>query len=194
MQSQHEDADEVGGETVTINGKVKWFNTVKGFGFVTPDDGAGDVFLHLSCLRDAGFEGAEEGAPITCEAQRRSKGLQATRVVTLGAGQPAAAARPPRPRMDDGMGRGRPPRAAPFGERRAISLEGVGSFQDATVKWFNPVKGYGFLSASEGGKDVFIHMEVLRRVGLAELQPGQAVRVKIGEGPKGPQVAEMEQG
>lgn len=192
MQSQNEDADGVGGETVTINGKVKWFNTVKGFGFVTPDDGAGDVFLHLSCLRDAGFEGAEEGTPITCEAQRRSKGLQATRVVALGAGQPAIVARPSRPRMDDGVGAGRPPRAAPFGERRVVSLEGVGSFQDATVKWFNPVKGYGFLSASEGGKDVFIHMEELRRVGLAELQPGQAVRVRIGEGPKGPQVAEME--
>ena len=60
------------------------------------------------------------------------------------------------------------------------------------MKWFNPTKGYGFLSSEEVGKDIFIHMEVLRRGGIADLQPGQAVRVRIGEGPKGPQVSEIQ--
>jgi len=179
MQSRYDSDAGDGGETVTVSGTVKWFNAVKGFGFVSPSDGAADVFLHLSCLRDAGYDTAEEGASIVCEATRRPKGMQAVRVIQMDAAPAGQSVkRPPRPAFGGG------------GERAAPLA--IGGFVDASVKWFNPIKGYGFLASNEVSQDIFVHIEVLRRVGVAELQPGQAVRVRIGDGPKGPQVAEIE--
>ena len=70
-------------EIVKISGKVKWFNAVKGFGFVSPDDNSGDVFLHLSCLRQAGYESIEEGSTLLLEVAKRPKGMQAVRVLSV---------------------------------------------------------------------------------------------------------------
>jgi CspA family cold shock protein len=202
-------------EIVKISGKVKWFNSVKGFGFVSPDDNSGDVFLHLSCLRQAGYESIEEGSTLLLEVAKRPKGMQAVRVLSVdtstaapsgagpGGGFGDRGPRPPRqPRFggdDRGFGGGdrfgdrgaRGGFGADRGGPRFPSVTAQGDFFEAKVKWFNAVKGYGFVSRGEGDQDIFVHMEVLRREGINELQPGQSVRVRVGQGPKGPQVAEI---
>lgn len=192
-------------EIVKISGKVKWFNAVKGFGFVSPDDNSGDVFLHLSCLRQAGYESIEEGSTLLLEVARRPKGMQAVRVLSVDTSTASPAARGPGG-MGGGLGGPRPPRPPRFGGDRGgfgggfgggdrgprfPSVTAQGDFFEAKVKWFNAVKGYGFVSRGDGQQDIFVHMEVLRREGINELQPGQSVRVRIGQGPKGPQVAEI---
>lgn len=193
-------------EIIQISGKVKWFNAVKGFGFVSPDDNSGDVFLHLSCLRQAGYESIEEGSTLLLEVARRPKGMQAVRVLSVDTSTAAPSARGPGG-MGGGMGSPRPPRPPRFGGDRGgfggggfgggdrgprfPSVTAQGDFFEAKVKWFNAVKGYGFVSRGDGQQDIFVHMEVLRREGINELQPGQSVRVRIGQGPKGPQVAEI---
>jgi len=158
-----------------IDGSVKWFNVVKGFGFVTPSDGSSDAFLHLSVLRDAGFSALQPGATVRCEVVARSKGLQVTRVLHVDESTAEA-----------------PPAAERSAAGPAQDLGPVGDFVEATVKWFNPDKGYGFVCQTDQERDVFVHMVTLRRSGIRELEAGQPVKVRVAEGPKGPQATEIE--
>jgi CspA family cold shock protein len=168
----------------TIRGTVKWFNPAKGFGFVTPEDGSGDVFMHLSSLRQSGFETVPDGVGIVCEAARRSKGVQVVRVVELATAQA--------PDLGD---RGEQQPCAKTLEERSKSrfppIVAEGDFEPATVKWFSVVKGYGFLTTGETDPDIFIHVAILRRHGVSDLMPGQSVMVRIGQGPKGPQATDI---
>jgi CspA family cold shock protein len=157
---------------VQISGRIKWFDAVKGYGFVKPANGAqGDVLLHQSCVRQSGFKLAQEGASVICEAVERSKGFQAVRVLELDNSTATA------PSDTVREARYSPPPEGPAFE--------------ATVKWFNRGKGYGFVSRDANSPDVFVHMETLRRSGIRELIPGQRVRVRAGDGPKGQLAAEI---
>ncbi|HVC54108.1 MAG TPA: cold-shock protein [Stellaceae bacterium] len=146
-----------------LEAKVKWFNPTKGFGFVTPDDGTQDAFLPMAILRRAGFDNIGEGASLTCEVSAGAKGPLVTNILTID----ASTAAPPR---GNGYDRREP--------RPSTTLEGA-------VKWFEPEKGYGFITPDGGGKDVFVHITALRRSGVDTLDPGQRVRMEVVDGRKG---------
>lgn len=164
--------DEANLDLVEVAGYIKWFDVSKGFGFIVPDDGTPDVLLHVTCLRRDGFQTAYEGARIVCEVAERSRGFQAFRVIS----------------MDESTAK-HTSQIEPSSSYTPV--EAVSGFLPATVKWFNRIKGYGFLVLQETGEDVFIHMETLRRYGIAELRPGQVMTLRYGHGAKGLMVAEI---
>lgn len=156
-----------------VTGQVKWFDLTKGYGFIKPASGVqGDVLLHQTCVRQSGFKAAYEGAQVVCEAIKGPRGLQARRLISLDNSTAAA-----------------PPSAAQRAARYVAEPKGLPF--DATVKWFNRGKGYGFVSRGGDTPDIFVHMETLRRYGIRELVQGQRVRVRTGDGPKGELAAEI---
>lgn len=157
---------------IEITGYIKWFDVSKGYGFIVPDNGMADVLLHVTCLRRDGFQTAYEGARVVCEALERPKGLQAFRVLS----------------MDDSSAV-HPAQMPPA--RTRVSVTPTSGLERAWVKWFNRLRGFGFLTRGEGTPDIFVHMETLRRYGLTELRPGQVVLVRYGDGPKGLMAAEV---
>lgn len=156
-----------------VVGQVKWFDLTKGYGFIKPTGGLqGDVLLHQTCVRQSGFKAAYEGAKVVCEAVQGPRGLQARRLISL-----------------DNSTAAPPPAAAQRAARYLAEPKGLAF--DATVKWFNRGKGYGFISRGPDTPDIFVHMETLRRYGIRELIQGQRVRVRAGDGPKGELAAEI---
>ena len=161
-------------EMEPITGRVKWFDATRGFGFLVSEQIDGDVLLHFSVLREHGRRSVPEGAIIECVPVRLERGLQAKKVLSID----TSSALPQQPRS--GM---------PAGERadRKSLADSAGAFEPVEVKWFNRVRGYGFLKRPDeaGGEDVFVHMETVRVSHLPELQPGQVLEARIAPSAKG---------
>jgi cold shock protein len=166
------ESDERPVELVEVAGRVKWFDAVKGYGFILPDSGEADVLIHVTVLRRDGFTSLREGARVVAEAQRRDRGLQVFRVLAITEPDPASVPDLPPPR----------PRA---------QASSVGGFEIVIVKWFNRARGFGFLTRGEGTEDIFVHMETLRRYGFIDPQPGDSMLARFGPGPKGLMAAEV---
>ena len=170
-----------------LEATVKWFNGEKGYGFVALTDGSGDVFLHVNTLQAAGFQTVSPGATLRIRVGQGQKGRQVDQVVSVD--ESTAAAEPPR---RSGGFQQRPPRSFD-GPRRQVDLSSAVDMA-GTVKWYNPDKGFGFITPQNGGKDVFIHASVLERAGLGPLQEGQSVRMGVVQGAKGPEAGTISLG
>lgn len=153
-----------------VEGKVKWFDASKGFGFIIADDGGEDILLHANVLRNFGQGSVADNARITVVVHQTPRGVQAQEVLAIA---------PPAPEdvAESDAGVAPLPEDAPF--------------LPARVKWFDKAKGFGFANVFGHSADVFVHVEVLRRFGLADLQPGEAICIRVVDGPRGKMAAEV---
>jgi CspA family cold shock protein len=164
---------------IHVEGRIKWFDATRGFGFLVSDQVDGDVLIHFSVLRDHNRRSLPEGAFVECIAERQDRGLQARKILSIDLSTVLpGAARPSFPSID---------RA----DRKALA-DNAGPFEPVEVKWFNRVKGYGFINRVEDpDSDIFVHMETVRTAGINDLQPGDRLEAKIAEGRKGLTAVEL---
>lgn len=152
--------------SVLVQGRVKWFDPGKGFGFIVADEGGGDILLHANVLRNFGQSSVADGSAITARVQQTQRGQQAVEVLAIvpPAGQGAS--------QTQGD-------LSPAEDYSHLALE------PARVKWFDKDKGFGFANVFGRSEDVFVHVEVLRVSGFADLQSGEAVCLRIVDGKRG---------
>lgn len=159
--------------TRKLIGRVKWFDPARGFGFVVAEEGGPDILLHANVLRNFGQSSVADGAVVDILVQRTQRGAQAIEVLSI---------EPP-----EGAG------TAVLEDFRALDPEQIQSLpmEPARVKWFDKIKGFGFANVFGRDEDVFIHVEVLRASGLADLAPGEAVALRVIDGKRGRMATEI---
>jgi len=161
----------VGLDPFRVAGRVRWYDALEGYGFVTPDDCGADILLHVTCLRAGGYQTAHEGARVDCLALRRPKGMQVFRILSM---DDSAAIDP-----------------SSLRQRRHAGVQPQSGWERASVKWFNRVRGFGFLTRGKDTSDIFVHLQTVQNARLPELRPGQMVQVRWGMGAKGVTAAEL---
>jgi CspA family cold shock protein len=168
-----------------VKATLKWFNPVKGFGFVTPDDGQGDAFLHVSVLSATGMEELAEGTEMTCQIGPGAKGRQVTRIIEILGVNPNFTPAP----KQGGFGGGRDRDNGFGGGRRDFQRNDYGSGEEmqttGTVKWFKQDKGFGFVAGDDNGKDIFVHKSLLRRCDVMVLDTNMRVEIRCRDSDKG---------
>jgi CspA family cold shock protein len=167
-------------DALSLSGTLKWFDVTRGFGFLVADDAEiGDILIHFSILQAHGRRSLPEGARVTCLAVRRERGMQASEILSIdlsGAIEVESRGRVGNDRIDPGA-----------------LVEDAGPFEPVRVKWFNRLKGYGFLVREADSADIFVHMETLRRAGIVEVEPDQPLLARVVEGRKGPLAVVVEE-
>ncbi len=146
---------------------LKWFNGTKGFGFVVPEEGNYDAFLHITTLQKAGLYSIGEGAVLECRVFAGPKGHQVREVLEV---------------IDQGAVSTMPEADEESG---TVSMGGL-------VKWYKPEKGFGFIIPDDGMKDIFIHKTLLESLGIDELMAGQRVRVTLKAVAKGREAVDLQ--
>jgi len=159
--------------TKRIRGRVKWFDPAKGFGFVVADEGGPDILLHANVLRNFGQSSVADRAAIEIDVQQTERGVQAVEVHSI------------EPPEAEGL--------AGLADLEDIDPEAIRAtpLEPARVKWFDKAKGFGFANTFGRDEDVFIHIEVLRRSGMADLQPGEALAIRVIDGKRGRMATEV---
>ncbi len=149
-----------------VSGHVKWFDPGKGFGFVVADDGGPDILLHANVLRNFGQSSVADQARIEILVQKTDRGMQTVEILDI-----------------------TPPVGGDDSASDAFSDNGTGAdagdLEPARVKWFDKAKGFGFANVFGSSEDVFIHVEILHRSGLSDLQPGEAISIRVVDGERG---------
>jgi cold shock protein len=169
-------------------GVVKFFNAQKGFGFVVRDDGGEDVFVHISAVEQAGLSGLADGQPLGFTLVDRGGKVSATDLKIDGEPMPVSdRAPPPRDRGDrperGGFGGG--DRGGGFGggdrggDRGGPQRQLTGEKATGTVKFFNAMKGFGFVQRDDGQPDAFVHISAVERAGLSGLNEGDRLSFDI---------------
>ena len=153
-------------------GVVKWFDPSKGFGFIVADGTQDDILLHANVLRNFGQSSVADNARIEFIAQGTTKGVQATVVLSIAPPKTTSALLADFENVDDA-------------EVAQLPLEA------ARVKWFDKAKGFGFANIWGSSEDVFVHVDILRRSGLADLQASEAVAIRVISGKRGKMAAEV---
>ncbi len=160
-------------DTDDVSGTVKWFDPVKGFGFIVSESGGPDILLHINVLRNFGQSSVADGASLMVRTQQTERGVQAVEVLSI---------QPP----EHGE-------SAPLADFAFVDPSELtqAPLEPGRVKWFDKGKGFGFANAFGSSEDVFLHVEVLRRSGLADLAPGEALAMRVIEGKRGKMAAEV---